>query len=88
MVPQFRVGQKVWKREPKYDGKGSFVPVFAPRWTGPYEIHSIYDKNVYKLRTIPGGSKNMGYLKNPINGSRLKPYGEVAVEVDMVVAGG
>ena len=72
---RFELGQKVWKREPKFDGKG-FVPVFAPRWTGPYIIHSVYDKNVYKLRTIPDGQKKAGYLKNPINGSRLKPFME------------
>ena len=71
---QFQLGQKVWKREPKYDGKGKFVPVFAPRWTGPFVIHSVYDKNVYKLRTIPDDTKKVGYLKNPVNGHRLKPY--------------
>ena len=71
---QFQLGQKVWKREPKFDGKGKFVPVFAPRWTGPYVIHSVYDRNVYKLRTVPDGSKKTGYLKNPVNGHRLKPF--------------
>lgn len=71
---QFQLGQTVWKRDPRYDGKGQFVPVFAPRWTGPYVIHSVYDKNVYKLRTIPEGAKKVGYLKNPVNGSRLKAF--------------
>ena len=71
---QFQLGQKVWKREPRYDGKGPFVPIFASRWTGPYVIHSVFDKNVYKLRTVPDGTKRTGYLKNPVNGSRLKPY--------------
>ena len=79
---RFQLGQKVWKREPKFDGKGKFVPVFAPRWTGPYVIHSIYDRNVYKLRTVPDGSKKTGYLKNPVNGHRLKPF------VDGVGVGG
>ena len=79
---QFELGQKVWKREPKYNGKG-FVPVFAPRWTGPYIIHSVYDKNVYKLRTVPDGLKKVGYLKNPINGSRLKPFVDAA-ETELV----
>lgn len=87
-VSPFRLGQKVWKREPKYDGKGKLVPVFAPRWTGPYVIHSVYDKNVYKLRTIPDGTKKVGYLKNPINGSRLKPYVEAAGEAGVVADGG
>ncbi|KAF8456190.1 hypothetical protein BGX38DRAFT_1163122 [Terfezia claveryi] len=49
---QYELGQRVWKRESKYDGKG-FAPVFAPRWTGPFVIHSVWDKNVYKLRTDP-----------------------------------
>ena len=71
----FQLGQKVWKRESKYDGKG-FVPVFAPRWTGPFVIHSVFDKGVYKLRTIPADGKRPGYLRNPINGARLKPFVE------------
>ncbi|RPB26458.1 hypothetical protein L211DRAFT_835305 [Terfezia boudieri ATCC MYA-4762] len=49
---QYELGQRVWKRESKYDGKG-FALVFAPRWTGPFVIHSVWDKNVYKLRTDP-----------------------------------
>lgn len=72
---RFQLGDKVWKRDSKYDGKG-FVPVFAPRWTGPFAIHSVYDKGAYKLRTIPEAGKNPGYLRHPINGSRLKPYVE------------
>ena len=48
----FEQGQRVWKRESKYDGKG-YAPVFAPCWTGPFVIHSVWDKNVYKLRTDP-----------------------------------
>ena len=74
----FQLGQKVWKRESKYDGKG-FVPVFAPRWTGPFAIHSVYGKGAYKLRTIPENGKRVGYLRNPVNGYRLKPFvdGEV-----------
>ncbi|KAF8445288.1 hypothetical protein BGX38DRAFT_1271323 [Terfezia claveryi] len=40
-------------------------------------IHSVWDKNVYKLRTDPLiTGKRVGYLKNPINGSRLKAYVE------------
>ena len=62
------------QREPKYDGKAKFVPVFAPRWTGPFVIYLIYDRNVYKLRTVPDGGKKVGYLKNPVNGYRLKAY--------------
>ena len=27
---EFELGQRVWKRESKYDGKG-FAPIFAPR---------------------------------------------------------
>ena len=44
-------------------------------------IHSVFDRNVYKLRTIPLGGKKAGYLKNLVNGSRLKAY----VESDSVV---
>ena len=38
--------------------------VFAPRWTGPFVIHG--DSSIT-------GNK-VGYLKNLINGHRLKPY--------------
>ena len=73
---KFVLGQKVWKRESKYDTKG-FTPVFALRWTGPFVIHSVWDKNVSKLRidSLVTGKK-VGYLKNPINGYRLKAYVE------------
>lgn len=72
----FELGQRVWKRESKYDGKG-YAPVFAPRRTGPFVIHSVWDKNVYKLRTDPVVTgKRVGYLNNSINGSRLKAYVE------------
>ncbi|KAF8456151.1 hypothetical protein BGX38DRAFT_1139896 [Terfezia claveryi] len=73
---QYQLGDKVWKRESKYDTKG-FTPVFAPRWTGPFVIHAVWDKNAYKLRTDPLiTGKKVGYLKNAINGYRLKPYVE------------
>jgi len=73
---KYELGEKVWKRESKYDTKG-FTPVFAPRWTGPFVIHAIWDKNVYKLRTDPlVTGKKVGYLQNAINGHRLKPYVE------------
>lgn len=84
----FELGQRVWKRVPKYDGKRKFVPVFAPRWTGPFVIHSVYDRNVYELRTIPDGNKNVGYLKNPVNRSRLKPFVDVAADGSMLASGG
>ena len=75
-VQEFVLGEKVWKRESKYDGKG-FTPVFAPSWTGSFIIHSVWDKNVCELRMDPlVTGKNVGYLRNPINGYRLKPYVE------------
>ena len=37
---KFELGQRVWKRESKYDGKG-FAPIFPPRWTGPFVGHSL-----------------------------------------------
>ena len=47
----------------------------------------MYDCNVYKLRTFPVGNMRAGYLKNPVNGSRLKLYVDVVAEgaVDLVV---
>lgn len=75
-MKKYVVGQKVWKRESKFDGKG-FAPVFAPRWTGPFVVHAVWDKDVYKLRTDPSVTgRKVGYLKNPINGLRLKEYVE------------
>ena len=78
-VQRFQLGQKVWKREPKYNSKGRFIPGFAPRWTGPYIVHSVYDRDVYKLRTEPSGGKKAGYLKNSVNRSRLKAFVEQQV---------
>ena len=75
-IQDFALGEKVWKRESKFDGKG-FTPVFAPRWTGPFIIHSVWDKNVYRLRTDPlVTGKKIGYLRNPINSHNLKAYVE------------
>ena len=39
-------------------------------------IHSIYGKGACKLRTVPAEGKCAGYLKNLVNGSRLKAYVE------------
>ncbi|KAF8451659.1 hypothetical protein BGX38DRAFT_1259471 [Terfezia claveryi] len=78
-IEEFELGQKVWKRESRYDAKG-FVPVFAPRWTGPSIVHTVFDKNVYKLVKDPEVTgKKVGYLRNPISGMRLREFvdGEV-----------
>ena len=50
------------------------MPVFAPRWTGPFIVHSVYNKGAYRLRTIPGDGKRAGYLRHSVNGSRLKAF--------------
>ena len=49
MVQRFQLGQKVWERELKCDGKG-YVPVPTPRWTESYVTHSVYDRKIYTLR--------------------------------------
>ena len=69
----YQLGQQVWKPESRYEAIG-FVPVFAPRWTGSFLIHSVYNKGTYKLYTIPSNGKKAGYLRNPINASRLQPF--------------
>ena len=75
IATKFQLGQWVWKHESKYDGN-SFVPVFAPRWMGPFMVHSVYRGGTYKLQTVPAEGKSTGYLKNPVNSSRLKAYWE------------
>lgn len=74
---KFELDEKVLKRKSQYDMQG-FMLVFAR--TGPYVVHSIYDKYVYKLRTDPVVTwKKVGYLCNLINSSKLEKYidGEV-----------
>ena len=67
----YRVDDKVWVRDSKYDI--GFAPVFAPRWKGPYIVKQRLDKNVYRLRTDPLVSgKRTTTLQYPINGMRLK----------------
>lgn len=68
--------------ESKYDGKDS-APVFAPRWSGPFIIHAVWDRNVYKLRTDPMVTgKQTGFIRHPVNGPRLR------VVVDCELPGG
>ena len=75
-VVKYKMGDSVWKRESKYDGKG-FAPVFAPRWSGPFIVHAVWDRNAYKLRTDPTVTgKQTGFLSHPMNGSRLRPFVE------------
>ena len=67
----YEVGDKVWVRDSKYDV--GFVPVFAPRWKGPFFVKERLEKNTYRLRTIPevSGKRSIA-LALPINGSRLR----------------
>ena len=48
----FHVGDWVWLRETKYDGK-ELCPAFAPRWTGPFQVWEAWDKGVYRIRSDP-----------------------------------
>jgi len=45
-----------------------FSPVFAPRWTGPYQVWQVWDKGSYRLRPHPrfSGKKTPGQLRNPV----------------------
>lgn len=74
---EYHVGDMVWLWETKYDGK-DLCPVFAPRWTGPFQVWEIWDKGAYRIRSVPrfSGKKTAGLLRNPVNGNRLKPYVE------------
>jgi hypothetical protein len=71
----YHIGDWVWLRDTKYDVKG-LSPVFAPRWTGPYQVWQVWDKGSYRLRSHPrfSGKKSPGLLRNPVNGGRLKVY--------------
>jgi len=62
-------------RDTKYDVKG-LSPVFAPRWTGPYDVWQVWDKGSHRLHSRPplSGKKTPGLLRKPVNGGRLKAY--------------
>ena len=82
------MGQKVWKSGRSMMEKG-ITQVFAPRWTVPYIIHAgpsfssfFFSVNRYSRAgsksmaryADPSTGNKVGYLKNLINGHRLKPY--------------
>jgi len=66
---EFHVGDWVWLRETKYDGI-ELCPVFAPRWTGPFQVWEVWGKGAYRLRSDPkySGKKMTSILRNPVNG--------------------
>jgi hypothetical protein len=74
---EFHVGDWVWLRETKYDG-AELCPVFAPRWTGLFQIWEVWDKSTYRLRSDPrySGKKTISILRNPVNVNRLHRYVE------------
>ena len=74
---EFHVGDWVWLRETKYDG-AELCPVFAPRWTGPFQVWEVWDKGAYRLRSDPkySGKKTTSILRNPVNANRLRQYVE------------
>ena len=74
---EFHVGYWIWLCETKYDG-AELCPVFAPRWTGPFQVWEVWDKGAYRLRLDPkySGKKTTSTLRNPVNGNRLKTYVE------------
>ena len=71
---QFGIGDWVWLRDTKFDVGSN--PVFAPRWSGPFQVWEVWDNNVYRVRSHPkySGKKTPGLLRNPINGVRLKKF--------------
>jgi len=73
----FHVGDWVWLRKTKYDG-AELYPVFAPRWTGPFQVWEVWDKGAYRLLSDPkySGKKTASILRNPVNGNRLMTYVE------------
>jgi hypothetical protein len=64
---RFSIGDKVLyydaAKEKQWSGK------LNPKWKGPFYIHQVGDKRLYKLRTIEGK-----VLKNAVNESLLKLY--------------
>jgi len=71
----YKVNDRVWIRVSRHDV--GFLPVFAPRWKGPYIVKERLDKNVYRIQTDPLVSgKHSMTLQYPINGMRLKRVSE------------
>jgi hypothetical protein len=51
-VDGYHIGEWVWLRDARYDVEG-LAPVFAPRWTGLYQVWQVWDKGSYRLRSHP-----------------------------------
>ncbi|KAF3927492.1 Protease [Arthrobotrys entomopaga] len=69
---QFKMGDLVWLRNSKFE-KGGIIPVFTPRYLGPYEIADVGLRNSYRLRTITSVTgKRSKLTANMVNGTRLR----------------
>lgn len=50
------------------------VSSFEDKWLGPYEIHEVLNKGVYRLGTIPKEGETVKYFKKPVNWARLRRF--------------
>jgi hypothetical protein len=75
---EFKVNDKVLVHQTQHQHNMSMK--LADKWIGPYFIHAVLGKGVYKLRNLEGRK-----VKNPVNGTRLKLYKERRWEPQVVI---
>lgn len=65
----FDLGDLVWRAVLPLGSKDPDIGKWSPNWEGPYEIHQVLGKNVYRLRDLTGE-----VIKRTVNGIFLKAY--------------
>lgn len=65
----FDLGDLVWRAILPLGSKDPDIGKWSPNWEGPYQIHQVLGKNVYRLRDLKGE-----VVKGTVNGVFLKHY--------------
>jgi len=67
---KYQIGELVLIRN--YKRNQNISSPFDTQWIGPYRIHSLGDKGIYRIQTVPKPGKRPGLLKNWLNWSRIR----------------
>jgi hypothetical protein len=63
-----------------YDSRfKNFNGNFSTRWLGPYEVHTVYDNGLVRIKTI-----NEDHISFVVNGHRLKVYHKPLSKEDFI----
>lgn len=68
-IKTFELGDLVWRVILPLGSKDPDVGKWSPNWEGPYQIHQVLGKNVYRLKDLKGE-----VVKRTVNGVFLKQY--------------